>query len=509
MAAAGDLTDQRRQAMSNPQTGKIHLRRNRMLSSVAALALVITGVVGATTMSSSTPVRAAAVATSDLRDQTMPSFANVIDHVKPAVVSVKVKFGNVSSRTEGMSGQMNNLPPEIQQFFRNFGGQGQQRVLPTMAQGSGFFISGDGYIVTNNHVVQNARTVVVTMDDGRTLDAKVIGTDPKTDLALLKVKEKGDYPFVSLAKDAPRVGDWVVAIGNPFGLGGTVTAGIVSARGRDLGSGPYDDYMQIDAPINKGNSGGPTFNLKGEVVGVNTAIYSPSGGSVGLGFAIPAPTVELVMNALEHGGVVSRGLLGVRIQPVTPDIADGFGLKTAKGALVDQADPGTPAADAGLKSGDVITALNGEPVKDARELTRKVGALKPGDKAEISYWRDGKAQSVDVKLASQKDALQADAGSTGTDASAAFGLRLAPASQVAGAGDKGVAITGVNPDGAAASKGLSDGDVILEISGKPVSRPADVRAGIAEAKKDGKTAVLMKIKTADGSRFVAFTFPKV
>jgi len=490
--------------MSNPQTGKIHLNRKQMLSSVAALALVMSGVAGVTAMSSATPVLAAAVAPADA--QTMPSFAGVIDHVKPAVVSVKVKFDNVSDQTEGASGQMDNLPPEIQQFFRNFGGQ--QRKLPMMAQGSGFFISSDGYIVTNNHVVQHAKTVVVTMDNGKTLDAKVIGTDPKTDLALLKVKEKGDYPFVSLAKEAPRVGDWVVAIGNPFGLGGTVTAGIVSARGRDIGSGPYDDYLQIDAPINKGNSGGPTFNLKGEVVGVNTAIYSPSGGSVGLGFAIPSQTVGLVMTALEHGGVVSRGMLGVRIQPVTSDIADSLGLKTASGALVDQAEPGTPAANAGLKSGDVITALNGEPVKDARELTRRVGALKPGDTAEITYLRDGKSQSLDLKLAAQTDMQQAKAGSTGNDASPAFGLRLAPASQVGGAGDKGVAIIGVNPDGVAASKGLSDGDVILEISGKAVSRPADVKADIAQAKKEGKAAVLMKIKTANGSRFVALAFPK-
>jgi serine protease Do len=498
--------------MSDLKSNINHTRRNRLLSSVAALALVVSGTVAGTVMSSSTPVRAAAVITSDLQSQALPSFANVVDHVKSAVVSVKVKLFNASNQGDDMSEQ-NNLPPEMQQFFKRFGGQlggmpGQQQARPVMAQGSGFFISGTGYIVTNNHVVENAKTVTVTMDNGKTLDAKVIGTDQKTDLALLKVNEKGDYPFVSLAKDAPRVGDWVVAIGNPYGLGGTVTAGIVSASGRDIGASPYDDYLQIDAPINKGNSGGPTFNLKGEVVGVNTAIYSPSGGSVGLAFAIPARTVDTVMNSLEHGGVVSRGMLGVRIQPVTRDIADGLGLKAASGALVDQAEPGTPAANAGLKSGDVITALNGQPIKDARELTRLVGGLKPGDKAAIAYWRNGEAQTADLTLASQREQRRADAGPMSNDGKTVLGLRLAPASQIAGAGDMGVAIVGVDPNGAAASKGLSDGDVILEISGKPVSQPSDVTAGIAKAEKDGKTAVLAKIKTADGSRYVAFAFPK-
>ena len=265
-------------------------RRRRMLASAAVVALIASGAVGGIVMSA--PAGAAAVVTSDLQAQSLPSFATVVERVKPAVVSVKVKIEDAAARSDDLSGQMDNLPPQIQQFLKRFGDQNgmaprQMEPRHTVALGSGFFISADGYVVTNNHVVANAKTVTVTTNDGKTLDAKVIGTDPKTDLALLKVTEKGDYPFVSFAKETPRVGDWVVAIGNPYGLGGTVTAGIISAEGRDIGEGPYDSFLQIDAPINKGNSGGPTFNLKGEVVGVNTAIYSPSGGSVGIGFAIP------------------------------------------------------------------------------------------------------------------------------------------------------------------------------------------------------------------------------
>ena len=250
-----------------------------------------------------------------------------------------------------------------------------------MGEGSGFFISADGYIVTNNHVVDHAKSVTVTMDDGKTLDAKVIGTDPKTDLALMKVDEPGDYPFVSFAKEKPKIGDWVVAIGNPYGLGGTVTAGIISAEGRDIGDGPYDRFLQIDAPINKGNSGGPTFNVKGEVVGVNTAIFSPSGGSVGIGFAIPSSTVDSVVDALEHGGVVPRGYLGVKIQPVTSEIAESTGAEVGQRRDCRRGDAGTPAAEAGLKSGDVITTLNGKAVEDAADLTRASGRSSPATRS--------------------------------------------------------------------------------------------------------------------------------
>jgi serine protease Do len=377
-------------------------------------------------------------------------------------------------------------------------------------EGSGFFVSADGYIVTNNHVVDHAKTVTVTTQDGKTLDAKVVGTDPKTDLALIKVNEAGDYPFVAFSKEMPRIGDWVVAIGNPYGLGGTVTAGIVSAEGRDIGDGPYDRFIQIDAPINRGNSGGPTFNMKGEVVGVNTAIYSPSGGSVGIGFAIPSTTADSVISALEHGGVVPRGYLGVNIQAVTPEMADSLGMKTAKGAIVDQAMPGTPASEAGLKPGDVITKLNGKEVKDASDLTMRIGSFKPGDKVELTYLRNGDEKTAQITLADQKNekVAKADQSQSRQEQGAQLGIQIAPAGDVAGAGDKGVAIVGVDPNGTAAEQGLTAGNVILDVAGKPVSTPEDVKSGIASAKSQGKKAVMMRIQTADGARFVAVPFPK-
>jgi serine protease Do len=487
--------------------------RHRMLASAAVAALIASGAIGGMVMSASAPASAAAVVTSDLQSLSLPSFATVVERVKPAVVSVKVNIENAAANSDELSGQMDNLPPQIQQFFKRFGDQNgmaprQMEPQRAIGLGSGFFISADGYVVTNNHVVANAKTVTVTTNDGKALDAKVIGTDPKTDLALLKVTEKGDYPFVSFAKEPPRVGDWVVAVGNPYGLGGTVTAGIISAEGRDIGEGPYDSFLQIDAPINKGNSGGPTFNLKGEVVGVNTAIFSPSGGSVGIGFAIPASTVDSVVGSLEHGGVVNRGYLGVRIQPVSQEIADGLGLKAVGGALVDQAEPGTPAAEAGLKSGDVITKLNGESIKDAADLTRHVASLKPGDKVELSYLRDGAEKTANLTLASQKNEQTAKADASQSNAAPLLGVELAPANQVAGAGDQGVVIVNVDPHGMAADKGLSSGDVILDVSGKTVSQPDEVTADIAAARHDGRKAVLMRIKTADGSHFVAFELPK-
>ena len=323
--------------------------RNRILASAAIVALVAAGAIGEGALTATHTAQAAAVLTSDLQNQSIPSFAPLIEHVKPAVVSVQGKFAQQNASNE----QFSNLPPEIQRFFKQFGEQNGAPANPQSVMvggGSGFFISSDGYIVTNYHVVRNAKSVTITMDNGKVLDAKVIGTDPKTDLALLKVDQPGDYPCVTFAHKSPKIGDWVVAIGNPYDLGGTVTAGIVSAEGRDIGDGPYDRFLQIDAPINKGNSGGPAFNEEGQVVGVNTAIYSPSGGSIGIGFAIPAGTVDHVVNALEHGGVVERGYLGVQIQPVGPDIAEAIGLKSATGAIIDETMPANSRHERGPES---------------------------------------------------------------------------------------------------------------------------------------------------------------
>src|SRR5712672_896710 len=315
-------------------------------------------------------------------------------------------------------------------------------------QGSGFFISPDGYAVTNNHVVDGADKVEVTADDGKVYKAKVIGTDPRTDVALIKVEGSSNFPFAKLSDGKPRIGDWVLAVGNPFGLGGTVTAGIVSASGRDIGNGPYDDFIQIDAPVNKGNSGGPAFNMQGEVVGVNTAIYSPSGGSVGIAFSIPASTVKSVVAQLKDKGSVSRGWIGVQIQPVTQDIADGMGLKQAEGALVADPQKDGPAAKAGVEAGDVVTAANGQPVKDARELARIIGGFEPGSIVKLDVLHKGQSKVVSMTLGQLPNAQQANAdteadgkGATrGTDVPS-LGLTVAPAGKVDGAGKAGVVIT--------------------------------------------------------------------
>jgi serine protease Do len=381
-------------------------------------------------------------------------------------------------------------------------------------QGSGFFISADGYAVTNNHVVDKAENVQVTTDDGKIFEAKVIGTDPRSDLALIKVEGRSNFPFVKLAEGNPRIGDWVLAVGNPFGLGGTVTAGIVSARGRDIGNGPYDDFIQIDAPVNKGNSGGPTFDVDGNVIGVNTAIFSPSGGSVGIAFAIPADTVKKVVAQLKDKGTVTRGWIGVQIQSVTPEIADSLGLKTVQGALVAEPQSGGPAAKAGVEAGDIITSVNGAPLKDARELARQIGGLPPGTSVKLSLLHKGAEKTVTLTLGQLPDQKEARA-ETGTKNDPAgtevprLGLTLAPAGQVAGSGNEGVVVTNVDPSGVAADHGFKTGDVILDVGGKKVGNPNEVRDAIRDAQKDGKRTVLMRVKSGgEGTKFVALRLGK-
>ncbi|MGZ3410088.1 MAG: Do family serine endopeptidase [Xanthobacteraceae bacterium] len=439
-------------------------------------------------------------------------FADIVEKVKPSVISVRVKVPEATPQVSGLNGEDFNVPPgsPFEQFFKRFGRPDGQPGNPrrrnfSMGQGSGFFISADGYAVTNNHVVDKAESVEVTTDDGKTYSAKVIGTDSRTDLALIKVSGRDDFPAVHLAEHSPRIGDWVLAVGNPFGLGGTVTAGIVSARGRDIGAGPYDDFIQIDAPVNKGNSGGPTFDVDGNVIGVNTAIFSPSGGSVGIAFAIPAETVKTVVAQLKDKGSVTRGWIGVQIQPVTKDIADSMGLKIAEGALVAEPQSDSPAAKAGIKSGDVITQVNGDAIKDARVLARKVGSMTPGATAKVTIIRDGKEQTVNLTIGNMPNQREAKADTNSSDENSGpqLGLSLAPADRVDGLSGPGVAVTQVDPDGPAAEHGFKVGDVILEVNGAKVTNPGEVKQAITSARSGGKRTVLMRVKSGELTRFVA------
>jgi serine protease Do len=490
---------------SRPARGKVlAARRLTLLASVAGIGVaVLLGGPGyrAPTLPLTSPAQVA-------ESVGQPAgFADLVAKVKPAVVSVRVKIDQTNTTSMNENG---NEKTPFDQFFRQFGfdnGQSpaQPRHQTVTGEGSGFFITADGYAVTNNHVVDHAKTVDVTTDDGTKYTAKVVGTDPKTDLALIKVDGKSDFPYVKFADRSPRVGDWVVAVGNPFGLGGTVTAGIVSARGRDIGSGPYDDYIQIDAPINKGNSGGPAFDIDGNVIGVNTAIFSPSGGSVGIGFDIPADTAKLVVAQLENQGHVTRGWIGVKVQPVTPDIADSLGLKKVEGALVDEPTPNSPAAKAGIAAGDVITAVNGKPIKGSRELAREVGMLAPGTSVKFDVLHQGTSKTVDLTLGEMPREQQANASEQQKPAQNEphLGLALAPANEVTGAGSEGVAVVGVEPSSPAADRGFKTGDVILQVGGKSVSNVNDVRSALDEAHANGKRDVLMRVKTADGVHFVA------
>jgi len=466
---------------------------------------------------------------SDFRKVEKPvGFADIVERVKPSVISVKIKINEKIAKDDSSNNEDSPFQPgsPMERFFRRFGGP--DGLPPGMrggprggrggvtGQGSGFFISADGYAVTNNHVVDGADKVEITTDDGKTYTAKVIGTDARTDVALIKVEGGSNFPFAKLSDGKPRIGDWVLAVGNPFGLGGTVTAGIVSASGRDIGNGPYDDFIQIDAPVNKGNSGGPAFNTEGEVMGVNTAIYSPSGGSVGIAFSIPASTVKNVIAQLKDKGTVSRGWIGVQIQPVTADIADSLGLKKAEGALVAEPQANGPAAKAGIESGDVITAVNGETVKDARELARTIGGLAPGSTVKLNVLHKGQDKVFNLTLGQLPNSVEAKADTDNSDKGGAtrgtdvpkLGLTVAPADSVAGAGKEGVVVTEVDPKSAAAERGFKEGDVILEVAGKSVANAGDVREAINAARNDNKNSVLMRVKTGGSSRFVAVPLAK-
>jgi serine protease Do len=495
-------------------------RRLALLASAAALGLaVLAAGPGGYSLPAMTSAHAEAAPST-------AGFADLVAKVKPAVISVRVRIDQDASNDETIHRSSDRTQSEgnspLDRFSREFGfrlpdGMQQPDGMPQRHQvitgeGSGFFISADGYAVTNYHVVDHAKSVQVTADDGTIYTAKVVGSDQKTDLALIKVDGKNDFQFVKFADQPPRIGDWVVAVGNPFGLGGTVTAGIVSARGRDIGAGPYDDYVQIDAPINKGNSGGPAFDVNGNVIGVNTAIFSPSGGSVGIGFDIPASTAKLVVAQLKDKGSITRGWLGVQVQPVTADIADSLGLKQARGAMVDNPQDGSPAAKAGIEAGDVITAVNGTDIKDSRDLARTISMMAPGTSVKLDVLHKGASKPMALTLGEMPNDRQANASEPQSAKEAVdgprLGLSLAPAGEVDGAGQKGVVVTSVDPNGPAAEHGLQTGDVILNVGGKAVANVGDVRSALNDANSNGKHSVLMQVKTADATRFVAVPFAK-
>jgi serine protease Do len=484
-----------------------NFNRKTLLSLVAVAALSTTALVGSMSFAPPASVHAESYPAID----PTKGFSQLVDEVMPSVVSVTVKIQDAAAQTDGQDGSNGQvdpqqIPPQLKDFFDQFPQFGQQFKGmkpqprgPEMAQGSGFVITKDGYVVTNNHVVDKASEVSVKFQNGEEYDATVVGTDPKTDIALLKIKSDRSFPAVSFATTEAKVGDWVMAVGNPFGLGGTVTSGIISARGRDLGNGPYDDFLQVDASINHGNSGGPDFNLNGEVIGMNTAIFSPSGGSVGIGFAIPASIISSVVDSLKKDGNVTRGWLGVRIQPVTADIAESLGLAKPEGAMVSEVTEGSPALKGGIKQGDTILTVDGTQVADARDLSRIVAKVKPGKEVEFSILRDGKPQTIKVAIGTMPtDTSKVAAVENKPPAPAnlsVLGLKLAPADDGAG-----VKVVDVKPSSAAADHGLKAGDVILEVAGKEVNNSDDVTKAMAAG--NGKR-VLLLVKTEDGQRFVA------
>ena len=451
------------------------------------------------------------------------SFSDIVDRVKPAVVSIHVTNGGAKVASgKGAPKGINprdflpDLPDDhpLSEFFKNlpkeWRGLPNPSPRPSLAQGSGFVVSPDGYVVTNNHVIDNASKIEVSFDKDNKFEAELVGTDSRTDIALLKIKASKTFPFVKFSEQQPRVGDWVLAVGNPFGLGGTVTAGIVSAQGRDIGSGPYD-YMQIDAAVNRGNSGGPTFNLDGDVVGVNTAIYSPSGGNVGIAFAIPSKTAAEVVTQLKSGGSVSRGWLGVKIQNIDEDTAASLGLNEPKGALVTEVTSPGPAAEAGIRNGDAILAVNGSKVADSRDLARQIAAFQPNSKVDVQVLRGQKEQTVAVKLGkfpNGKELAKVESDNKAEPQGTAMdqlGLTLVPGT---GANKDGVVVSDVESASDAALKGIKSGDVILEVGGAVVKSPEDVSNAVKEATKLGRKAVLMRVRSGGEPRFVAVQLKK-
>ena len=435
------------------------------------------------------------------------SFADLIEGVSPAVVSIEA-MGAIPDTPD--QPDLSQLPPQFREFFERFGGNPAQRP-PRRSSGSGFFISADGYVVTNNHVIDGTEDIKISLSDGRTLDAEIVGTDALTDLALLRVSnpQSEAFEYVELARDLDiRVGDWVVAVGNPFELGGTATAGIVSALSREFDSGPvYNDFLQFDAPINPGNSGGPTFDLNGQVVGVNSAIISATRGNVGISLAIPSDIAAQVIDQLIENGQVRRGFLGVGPADLSDDMREALGLSAdTNGALINNVIEDTPAEAAGLRNGDVVLQVQGEPVEDARDLTRKVGAFSPGETVRFRILRDGDERTVRVTLAERPDADAMGSGSSSSsdaDSERQFGMTVRPPNdeerdRYSLEGDYGLLVTGVVTDSEASRKGIRPGDVILQVSNREVRTYDDLVSGIERARERGRSAVSLYVRGQSG-----------
>ncbi|MBW8268667.1 DegQ family serine endoprotease [Caldovatus aquaticus] len=440
-------------------------------------------------------------------------FADLAARVTPAVVGI-----SVVGRAEAL--RMGELPPELrgtplEEFLRRFFGDGggpdgpaQPRGRRTFGLGSGFLLDPQGHIVTAHHVVGNAERVTVELHDGRELPARVVGTDPQTDIALLKIEAREPLPHVPFGdSDALRVGEWVLAMGNPFGLGETATAGIVSARGRQIGAGPYDDFIQTDAPINPGNSGGPLFNTRGEVVGINTAIFSPSGGNIGIGFAVPSNLARRIVAELRDHGRVERGWLGVSLQPLDADLAQALGLPEAKGALIAAVEPGSPAARAGLQPGDVVVAAGGQPVERPRDLANAVATAKPGSTLALAIVRAGRRLEQQVGVGEPPGQQAAAAGERARDRREAestgpLGLLLAPRRGVP-PGQGGAEVVRVLPGSVAEERGLRPGDVILRAGDRAVQSPRDVAEAVNAAREAGRPAVALQIQRGENRAFLA------
>jgi len=466
--------------------------RNILLGSAIAFGAVGYGI-GQSNIFSITPSYADAV---KVEAPAVFSFGDVVEAVTPAVVSVRVEAKLQPANAEEGFDFKGRGREFSEEFFRNgprnFDRRDKRDRGPRkgFSQGSGFFVSDDGYLVTNNHVIEGGSEFTVVLADGEEHEAKLIGTDPRTDLAVLKVDADQEITYVDFGDNRPRIGDWVVAVGNPFGLGGTVTAGIVSAHGREIGASRFDDFIQIDAAVNKGNSGGPAFNLKGEVVGVNTAIFSPSGGNVGIAFAIPASLADEIVTDLIENGSVTRGWLGVQIQPVTEEIAESLGLDKAAGAIITTPQADSPAEYAGLEAGDVITSVDGKLIKSPRELSKVIAGYEPDSEIKLGIWRDGESQDIQVELGeldSQAVSVVPASSDSKTRNLKRLGLKVQETNE-------GVRVLDVRPESRAAKRGIREGDLIIAVNGEDVTGLKSLREGMKAAHEAGRKSALLEVR---------------